>query len=582
MLVTMRRLYIFISIFVLIIQLPAQSLKISKRLSTTAAKIENSKSVTVWIYFTDKGKTLDKSITNKSGLISQRALKRRSKVIKNNQLVDQYDLSVYKPYINQITPYIYKKRIESRWLNAVSAEININRLNAVAALPFVKKIDLVNGYKRKEPLPDSQDINLKKESGVQSVADSLTYLTQIQQIKVDKMHEDGVYGQGVLICMLDDGYRLYRQHEAFDSLDVIKTWDFINNDSTVDDTGYSYEGFHGSMTLSAIGGYAPEKLIGTAYKASFMLGKTEIDSAEIPAEEDYWVAGLEWADAEGADIVSSSLGYIDWYTWQDMDGQTAVTTQATIIAEQKGLLVVNSAGNEGSCDTCNTLIAPADGEYVLTIGAVDASGYRTSFSSVGPTFDGRMKPDVMAMGANVTVASYTNPWEYLKNSGTSFSCPLTAGAAALLIEENPNATPSQIREALRSTASRAENPDRYMGWGIVNTDSANYYLKFMSINKDEAEFLPQTYILSQNYPNPFNPSTKIFVYLPENGDIDLDIYSVLGRKVKTLVRGFYAKGRYNFSWNGKNDRGVTLSSGIYIYTLKTPNSILSKKMVLLR
>ena len=578
----MQKLLILVSVFVFFVQLSAQSQKISNRLNKTVANVEKNRSITVWIYFNDKGNNLDKSISNKSELISQRALKRRSKVIKNKQLVDQYDLPVYKPYINQITPYIHKKRIESRWLNAISAEINIKALDTIVSLPFVKKIDIVNGYKRNKPLPDSQDIILKKESGLQIYNDSLTYLTQIQQIKVDKMHEKGAYGQDVLICMLDDGYRLYRQHEVFDSLDVIKTWDFINNDSTVDDTGYSYEGFHGSMTLSTIGGYAPGKLIGTAYKASFMLGKTEIDSAEIPAEEDYWVAGLEWADAEGADIVSSSLGYIDWYTWQDMNGQTPVTTQATIIAEQKGLLVVNSAGNEGSCDTCNTLIAPADGEYVLTIGAVDALGYRTSFSSVGPTFDGRIKPDVMAMGANVTVASYSNPQEYSKNSGTSFSCPLTAGAAALLIEENPQATPAQIRESLRSTASRAENPDRFMGWGIINADSADYYLKYMSIEKDKTEFLPQTYILSQNYPNPFNPSTTIFLYLPENGDIELDIYSVLGRKVKTLAIGYYAKGSYNFDWNGRNDRGITLSSGIYIYTLKTPNNILSKKMVLLR
>ncbi len=577
----MRKLFVVISIFLFFAQTPAQSLKVSGRLQKALDNAERNKSVTVWIYFKDKGNSLYKSSGN-AVKISARALKRREKVLKNNNLTDQYDLPVYKPYIKEISKYIRKKRVQSRWLNAVSAEMDAAKVSRAAALPFVKRIDLVQGYKRSEPLPESQDIDLKRSSGPQSYDDSLAYLIQIQQIKVDKLQEKGLYGEGVLICMLDDGYRLYRQHEVFDSTDIVDTWDFINNDSTVDDTGYAMEGFHGSMTLSTIGGYAPGKLIGTAYKASFMLAKTEIDSAEKPIEEDYWVAGLEWADSGGADIVSSSLGYIDWYTWEDMDGETPVTTQATIIAEQKGLLIVNSAGNEGSCDSCNTLIAPADGEFVLTVGAVNSQGYRTSFSSVGPTYDGRIKPDVMAMGYDVTVASYTDPNVYLQKAGTSFSCPLTAGAAALLIEANPHAAPAQIRDALRNTASQAQNPDRFMGWGIVNADSASDYLNFMSIDDDNKALSPQTYILSQNYPNPFNPFTSILVYLPENGEIDLDIYSVLGRKVKTLVRGYYTKGLYHFNWNGKNDKGVALSSGTYIYTLKTSNTVLSKKMTLLR
>ncbi len=574
----MRNLLLAAVFFLLIFQLSAQSLKFSERLNSEIERSTKDKEITVWIYFTDKGGGLDKS----SAVISVRAIKRRKKIAKNNSLIDQYDLPVYEPYIKNISKLIHKKRTESRWLNAVSVEMSASDIKRVAALPFVKKIDLVNAFKRLEPLPDSRNKILNKTGALQSYDDSLAYLVQIQQIKVDKMHEKGIKGQGVLICMLDDGYRLYRSHEAFDSLDVLKTWDFINNDSTVDDKGYDSEGFHGSMTLSTIGGYMPGKLVGSAYKATFMLGKTEIDSAEKPIEEDYWVAGLEWADAEGADIVSSSLGYIDWYTWRDMDGHTPVTTQATIIAEQKGLLVVNSAGNEGSCDTCNTLIAPADGEYVLTVGAVDAAGYRTSFSSVGPTYDGRIKPDVMAMGSGVTVASYTNTNGYLLRGGTSFSCPLTAGAAALLIEDNPGAAPSLIREALRNTAGKSTNPDRFMGWGIVNVDSADSYLKTTSIVKRVNNLTPQTYILSQNYPNPFNPWTRIFVYLPEDGDIDLDIFSVLGRKVRSLTRGFHTKGAYYFNWNGENEKGVKLSSGIYLYTLKTSDDVLSKKMVLLR
>ncbi len=191
---------------------------------------------------------------------------------------------------------------------------------------------------------------------------------------------------------------------------------------------------------------------------------------------------MEWADSIGVDVTSTSLGYLvmdagfPGYTWQDMNGNTAIITKGADLATHKGIVVVNSAGNEGYNGTPNTLSAPADGDSVIAVGAVYSDGSRVGFSGYGPTVDGRIKPDIMAMGSEVYVASPYNNTQYTYASGTSFSCPLSAGVAALVLCYNPNLTPMQVREALRLTGSKATNPDNYYGWGIINALNAlNYF-----------------------------------------------------------------------------------------------------------
>ena len=226
------------------------------------------------------------------------------------------------------------------------------------------------------------------------------------------------------------------------------------------------------------------KLIGPAFGADFILGKTENSEWERHIEEDDWIAGAEWADSLGADIISSSLGYREDftngeqdYTWEDMDGETTIVSKGALIAASRGILIVNSAGNEGNVSPPeNTLVAPADASSVLAVGAVNSSGQRTGFSSVGPTADGRIKPDVMAQGSSVYVAEESGVSNYEYVDGTSFSCPLTAGTAALLLEAHPNWTNLDIMEALKMTAANSSDPNNKIGWGIIDAEAASEYI----------------------------------------------------------------------------------------------------------
>jgi serine protease AprX len=227
-----------------------------------------------------------------------------------------------------------------------------------------------------------------------------------------------------------------------------------------------------------LGGFEEGQLIGPAYAAGFILAKTENTFSETPVEEDNWAAAAEWAEALGADVISTSLGYLEYdspftsYSFADMNGETAISTRAANLAASLGVVVVASAGNSGFDAAHNTLGAPADGRGVIAAGAVDPLGTRAFFSSVGPTADGRIKPDVAAQGVSVKVASPTSPSLYGLAAGTSFSCPLTAGVAALVIQAHPEYTPQQVADALRTTAGQASRPDNLLGYGIVNAAAA--------------------------------------------------------------------------------------------------------------
>jgi serine protease AprX len=214
-------------------------------------------------------------------------------------------------------------------------------------------------------------------------------------------------------------------------------------------------------------------MAGPAFGADFILAKTEDDRSETPIEEDYWVAGIEWAESLGAEVVSSSLGYTDWYAFKDMDGKTAVTTRAAERASALGVVVVNAAGNERR-NAWAHIIAPADGPSVIAVGAVDSAGTIASFSSPGPSSDGRIKPEVCAWGvSNLVAANRTDGGDvYTRGSGTSYATPLVAGVAALLLEAHRDWTPAQVRAALTGTATNAAKPNNDYGWGIVNAAAA--------------------------------------------------------------------------------------------------------------
>lgn len=539
----------------------AQNGKISSSLKFTLAQTGIDETVKIWIYFSDKGNVSAQDFLRAEDNLLPKARARRAKVM-HKKLADIHDLPLNNDYLNKVRNEVNRIVIKSKWLNAVSAEVNMLQIDALANLPFVKKIDLVKSYKKNYP----QDNSTTQIISPEKTAKSLDYgasFTQNNQISVPQVHDLGINGSGVLICMLDNNF-VNLGHEAFSTMDIQATWDFIHADSTVDDPG---EGTHGTQTLSTVGAYKSGELIGPAYGASFILGKTEVDGSETPIEEDYWVAGAEWADSLGADIISSSLGYIDWYTWQNMDGNTAVTTKGADIAVKRGIVVVNSAGNEGSSSASqpNTLIAPADGDSVIAVGAVGSSGSRVYFSSMGPTVDGRIKPDVMAMGSGVTVVSAYSTNDYTTSSGTSFSCPLTSGVVALILSANPGLTPMQVRDALRNSADNSANPNNEYGWGIINAwDAVFYYTpQFSHFPHGDTEDLNGPYEIVVNIESSI-PLVGPELKLHWSSDLSFNNEVVLTATGNTneysgQFTGTGTVNTYNYYFSAKNDQQIQAS-----------------------
>ena len=509
-------------------------------------KIEHGKrgnEYRIWIYFTDKDGSEPVTVSTKT-------IERRNKNhISSNHL--WYDLQVSQVYKNEITSLGLTIKNESRWLNAISVICSKADLDRISELPFVDKIEPVLMQKK----------SLIQNSDIVELSRTLDYggsQVQMEQINCIAAHDLGYFGQGIRILYLDTGFEL--NHEVFDSLNVVAQYDFINNDeNTANENDQEIEDgqdHHGTLCLSVLAGYEPGYLIGPAFKSEYLLAKTEIVADEIEQEEDNYVAGLEWGEQNGADIACSSLGYLDWYTYEDLDGNTAVTTIGVDIAASLGVLTVTSAGNEGD-DDWYYIITPADADSVLSIGAVNSSGDIAYFSSHGPTYDGRIKPEVCAMGLYTYCISPNTTSEYSSASGTSLSAPLAAGAAAVVLSANLNLSAMELREALMMTASMADSPNNDYGWGIVNTLAAINY-EFMGTEKDQTEFIPIEYHVLKTYPNPFNPSLTIQVSTPPGVVLNVDVFSYDGRFIANLYSGKQFATVQTLNWKPGN-----VPSGIY-------------------
>ncbi len=437
--------------------------------------------VKVWVYFTDKGvfdqEGYSRALKTTENLFTQKSLQRRAKVSKGG-LTSLGDLPVNRPYVENIRALGARLRQVSRWLNAASFEVSIDKLDQISLLPFVKSIKPVLTYIR-QPLPEEPQPEFKP---MESLDYGLSY-DQLQQINVPAVHTLGYQGQGVLVCMMDTGFR--KDHIAFKSAyqegRVLAEYDFINHDTnTQNQAGQdaSNQHNHGTYTWSTLGGEIDGNLYGPAYKADFILAKTEYVPTETRIEEDNWVAGMEWADSLGADVISSSLGYLDFdggftYTREQLNGDYAVTTIAADIAASLGIVVCNAMGNAGPGDT--TLITPADADTILACGAVNSSGLIASFSSHGPTGDGRIKPEVVARGVATYCATATDTNTFGYVGGTSLSTPLVGGCAAVLISVHPDWVPWKVREALMYTANNSYTPNNTYGWGLIDLLAAVQY-----------------------------------------------------------------------------------------------------------
>ncbi|MBI5021972.1 MAG: S8 family serine peptidase [Ignavibacteriales bacterium] len=470
-----------------------QPAQFGKLLSKKYLEMGSQDQTIVLIYLKDKGNQKNLREISASSVISDRSINRRMKVRKNLNVIDTQDLPIDNSYLQTVANNVVQVRHELKWFNAISALATKQQIDALRNLPFVKEIELVGRWRKRAGDEKEQPIKYSDELPTPSGTTGLDYgtsYTQVNQIKVPQVHNLGIYGQGVVVCVLDNGFRLLT-HESFSSMNIIAQHDFVDHKESVipnnPSTGF---GAHGVNTLSTIGGYKPGQLIGPAFKADYILARTENDSSETPIEEDNWAAAIQWADSIGVDVTSTSLGYTTYdapytsWTWADMDGNTTLITRASDHAAFLGIVVVNSAGNAGAGDGVhNTLGAPSDGDSVIAAGAVTSAGVRTSFSSVGPTSDGQIKPDIMAMGSSVKVASSTNTTGYGTSNGTSFSCPLSAGVAALILSANPTLTAMEVRDAMRQTASNAATPNNLMGWGILNADSAIKYFGALPIGR---------------------------------------------------------------------------------------------------
>lgn len=560
---------------------------VSAPLETAVRDAGAGETLRVWVFFADKGPADARALREAESRLTPHARERRARNRGAAGLVDRLDLPVPAAYVDAVRGSSLRVRHVSRWFNAASVEVAPEAVERIAALPFVARMDLVRGGRSPLPRPEESPAPLSPQaSGAAFVLDYGPSLDQNNQINVPVLHDQGLDGSGVIIAMLDSGFNNLA-HPALAPLDILATRDFVNGDTEVaDEPGEMGTGNHGTYTLSAIGGYAPGQLVGPAFGATYVLAKTENTDWERHIEEDAWVAGAEWADSIGADIISSSLGYSIGFTngepdynWTDLDGNTTIVTIGADIAASRGILVVNSAGNDGFvAEPANTLVGPCDGDSVLAVGAVDALGARVSFSSVGNSADGRIKPDVMARGLSVRCASPFEPAGYLNVSGTSLSCPLVAGAAALLLEARPNASNAQIMDALRQGASQAGAPDRLMGYGVIDAVAALAYLP-TGVARGPRE--PSGLDLAA-WPNPFNPSTTIEYAVTSRGRVTLEVYDVRGARIALLADAERAPGRYSVTWNARDMGGAPLSSGVYVLRLSSGNASLGRKIVLLK
>ncbi|MDB2351102.1 S8 family peptidase [Candidatus Marinimicrobia bacterium] len=499
----------------------------------------------VWVYFDKK----DKSKVTK---LDPAAIKRRVK--HNIFTATKYDYNIQEEYIRKLVEVGAEIKNQSRWLNAVSLIVDSNELELIQKLSFVKKIESVRQHKKKKAIQTVENQILVNRN-----IDYGSSFNQIEQINCRIPHIAGYYGQGVRVLYIDTGFEL--NHEAYDSLNLIGQYDFINNDQNAanetDQEILENQDDHGTLCLSVMAGYSPGSLIGPAFKSEYLLAKTEIMAEEIQQEEDNYIAALEWGESLGADIACASLGYLDWYSYEDLDGNTAATTKAIDIASGLGVLCVNSAGNEGN-DPWYHIITPADADSVLSVGAVDANDIIANFSSRGPTFDGRIKPEVCAMGVSTYCVRSNTENIYRNASGTSFSAPLAAGAAAVVMSANPEWTNMQVREALMMTASQFNSPDNEYGYGILNAWAAINY-QFTTSIKDET-FLPDVISVENAYPNPFNPEVSIKINgLSNSQHVSVGVYDLHGTLVTSLHN---QKVRHNvlmLTWNAE-----IFSSGIYL------------------
>lgn len=513
----------------------------------------------IWVFLSDKGTdaTTRAKVTANSPRTAARITTRGS------TFDEAIDLPIHRPYCDQLLRIGMVIKNESRWLNAVTGWVHSDDLDVISALPFVDSLRPVATFRK--PLPEDVPLESVLPKLSQTTEDVFDYgasgAQQLTVIGVNYLHRAGLTGRGVRLGFMDTGFSLGIR--AFDCMNIQGTRDFINGDDDVGD-GEASQMRHGTQCLSLCGAFDEGELVGPAPAAEYVVAKTELVDQEIEAEEDNWVAGLEWLDSMGCDIVSSSLGYTEWYTDDDYDGNTAPSTIAADLAAARGMLVVNAAGNAGCGNGDIRLIVPADGDSVLTVGASTFAGERASFSSCGPTSDGRIKPDVIAPGQGVWTA-LPNTGFYQPGNGTSFATPIVSGLCALLLENDPSLTPSDLIELLRSTADQADKPLVTYGWGVVRAVPASG-LDTNAIEPNRQFDCVRTANEIVIWPNPAFERAVI--------DITSGPQSNGSYRIFTITGGLVYEGEIDAGhaeWSGRTMHGERAAPAVYLVHVLTEN-----------
>lgn len=515
-----------------------------------------------WVYFTDKPDS-QYYFDNPLEMLSQRALDRRT-----NQgiALDILDVPIYQLYFDQIsTSSGIEVKSKSKWMNAVHVRGSISAIDALADLTFVSNIQFANRSLNTQNriANNSENKAVNKQLDVQENFVYGNSSNQIQMLNGHLLHQQDYTGTGKIIAVMDAGFPNVNTASSFqrirDNNQILGGYNFVARNENV----YTSNS-HGTLVLSLMAGYVENQLVGTAPDANYYLFITEDSADENPVEESYWVEAAELADSLGVDVINTSLGYFAYnnpsysYTYADMNGVTSFISRGADIAFSRGMICVTSAGNSGNSANPN-ISTPADAIHTLTVGSVKFDETYSTFSSIGPTFDGRIKPDVMAQGQNpyfsTTSGSVSNA-----SSGTSFSGPIIAGMVASFWQAIPWATNQQVVDFVLQSADRFTNPTTQFGYGIPDFQVALNIAQLSVEENEKIQFLV--------YPNPVKDKV-IVSFSNDLPDVKFQIFNSLGQQImeKTITQ------------NNNLVATSELQNGIYFYKVLAKNTIQTGKII---
>lgn len=503
-----------------------------------------------WVYFTDKPDAVF-YLANPLEMLSQRALDRRNL---QNIPLDEKDVPISVSYSNQIINAAgITVKAKSKWLNALHIRGTILDIQNLENLAFVDHIDFANKSLNNGNLERSA--NQQRATNINKNLEALATFSygnsnsQIEMLNGHLLHQQDFTGTGKIIAVMDTGFVGVDSTSPFQRLQdndlILGGYDFVN--STSDFYG---GGSHGTMVLSTMGGFVENQLVGTAPDAQYYLFVTEDINGENPVEESFWVEAAEMADSLGVDIINTSLGYFGYdnpdysYTYEDINGTTSFISRGSEIAFSRGMICVTSAGNSGTTENPHIAV-PADAEHTLAVGAVMPDESYATFSSIGPSFDGRIKPDVMAQGKNAVVSNAIG--EIVTSDGTSFSGPITAGLVACLWQALPDKTSAEIMQLIKESANLYATPNAQFGYGIPNFNLI--VQNVLGINS----FVENKFIL---YPNPVENVLNI----SSNKDSKTGKISIYNNLGQLALEKSINNSTDNFSLEN-------FTSGIYFYEI---------------